>query len=116
MSARKRKPGLYMATANRLVDGEVVFLAADGTWAEDVAAGAAIDEKAADDSLAVAERSADACVVVGPYLIEITRGADGTLWPTLYREQLRALGPSVRTDLGKQAGPSSKRIISDVPL
>jgi len=116
MSARKRKPGLYMVTANRLADGEVVFLAADGTWAEDVTEGAAVDETAADDSLAEGERGADACVVVGPYLIEITRGADGAPWPALNRERMRALGPSVRTDLGKQAGQSSKRTLSDVPL
>lgn len=116
MSAKKRRPGLFMVTANRLIDGEVVFLDADDRWQETFADGGVIDETAADARLAVAEAAVAACQVVGPYLIDVVRDAEGRLQPARYRERMRALGPSVRTDLGKQAATSSTGNASDVSL
>jgi hypothetical protein len=40
--------------------------------------------------------------VIGPYLIEVTRAASGAR-PVSHREAIRARGPTVRPDLGKQA-------------
>jgi hypothetical protein len=40
--------------------------------------------------------------VVDAYLIDV-RAEAGTVRPVKLREYLRTLGPSVRTDLGKQA-------------
>ncbi len=92
-----------MVTANRLVDGVVVYLAADGRWCERCAEGCvAEDAPSASQLLATAEAAVAACQVVGPYLIDVVPG-DGGPRPRRYREQIRAAGPSIRSDLGKQA-------------
>ena len=89
-------------TANRLLDGEVVFLGADG-WVEriDEATVATTDVQA--KALEALGRQATAVnEVVDAYLVEVTR-TEGRLRPLKLREYLRTVGPSVRTDLGKQA-------------
>ena len=89
-------------TANRLVDGEVVFLAARG-WVEEIgrATLAATEEqvKALD---ALGRQAMAVNEVVGAYLVEVVEEG-GRIRPLKLREYLRTLGPSVRTDLGKQA-------------
>lgn len=92
---------LEIITANRLGDGLVIFLTADG-WS------ARIDEAVVSESkdgtaALLARAEADAGLVVGPYEITVERQADGSLHPVKYREALRTRGPSVRTDLGYQA-------------
>ncbi len=89
-------------TANRLADGLVVFLAADGGWTEDFHKGAVFaDPQAKAHALSVAASAADANVVVEPYPIELELRA-GHLAPKALRERIRASGPTVRVDLGKQ--------------
>ena len=94
---------LQVVTANRLDDGLVVFLTADGGWSENI-----LDSRVADgkEAAAVLLKEASApeldVVIVGPYLIDVEQG-DGGLVPTKYREVLRTKGPSVREDLGYQA-------------
>jgi hypothetical protein len=89
-------------TANRLSDGAVVYLGAGG-WSEWIdAASVAADETAAADleargAQAVAERQ-----VVDPYLIDVI-SEGGHLAAARLRERIRAAGPTVRLDLGKQA-------------
>jgi len=90
-------------TANRLRDGDVVFLTRSGTWSE------TIDEAVlAQEPLAIAaleSRAADDVVktlVTGQYLFAATR-VDGRIRADHIRERIRTLGPSVRLDLGKQA-------------
>jgi len=81
-------------TANRLRDGAVVFRRADGSWSLRVEEAATADgESDAQLLLASAERDAAAALVVAPYLIEIER-ADGHVVPAVYRERIRAFGPS----------------------
>jgi len=94
-------------TANRLTDGRVVFLTADGAWSEYPAEAATFEGDALAAALARAE--ADSTTVVGPYTAEVT---DGT--PIKRREAIRTLGPTVRRDLGKQAGHFADRPISPV--
>ncbi len=91
-----------MMTANRLADGLVVFLDAAGGWSEDFHRGA-IFENAADkaSALASAAKSAAANEVVDPYPIELELRA-GHLAPKALRERIRATGPTMRLDLGKQ--------------
>jgi hypothetical protein len=90
-------------TANRLADGSVVFLTADGGWTEDFHAAAVVaDAQARANALEVAERAAAANHVVEPYAIELELRA-GHLAPKALRETIRASGPTVRLDLGKQA-------------
>lgn len=95
---------LQVVTANRLGDGLVVFLTAESGWSEDINQSRVADGKEAGDAL-LAEASAPELdtVIVGPYLIEVEQ-QDGGLVPTKYREVLRTKGPSVRQDLGYQAG------------
>lgn len=98
-------------TANRLLDGEVVFLAAHG-WVEtiDHATVASTPEQArALDALGRQAMAVNE--VVDAYLIEVAE-EEGRLRPLKLREYLRTVGPSVRTDLGKQARTNGDRHVS----
>jgi hypothetical protein len=87
-----------MLTANRLIDGTVMYWRA-GEWVESFSAAERLDEEAqAKAALAAAQSFVTGNVVVSPYLFELRDGR-----PAKEREIIRALGPSVRTDLGKQA-------------
>ncbi len=81
----------HYVTANDLLTGEVVFLAADGRWVVDLArAGFVCDPVEAGVRLASAE--ADGGRVVGAYLAAATtRNAPV---PAHFRERFRATGPS----------------------
>jgi hypothetical protein len=89
-------------TANRLRDGEVVYWRA-GQWLTGLAAADVFPEAAqADAALAAADESVRGRLVVNPYLFEVREEA-GTVRPVKEREIIRAAGPTVRLDLGKQA-------------
>jgi len=91
-----------IVTANRLDDGLVVYLNGAG-WSERIEdARIAGDDAAADGLLARAEGPGQEIRVIDPYLIEVARG-DAAPRPVSYRETIRAQGPTVRPDLGKQA-------------
>lgn len=91
-------------TANRLNDGRAVYLTQQGGWSEWLnEAALAGDEERAEAILARGRAEAAAARVVEPYLIEVVE-TDGLVAPLRYREAIRARGPSVRLDLGKQAG------------
>jgi len=90
-------------TANRLRDGDVVFLTRSGAWSEKIddavlalepQAAAALETRAADD--------VKSTLVTGPYLFDATR-VEGKIRADHIRERIRTLGPTVRVDLGKQA-------------
>jgi hypothetical protein len=90
-------------TANRLRDGDVVFLTRSGDWSEKID-----DAVLAQEPLAIAaleQRAAEAVKatkVTGTYLFEAER-VDGKIRASHIRERIRTLGPTVRMDLGKQA-------------
>jgi hypothetical protein len=92
-----------MVTANRLRDGLVVFLTAQGGWTEDFHQGAVISgDTAKAGALEAGAKSAAANEVVDVYWIDVeTRG--GHYVPKALREAIRASGPTNRRDLGKQA-------------
>ena len=90
-------------TANRLRDGDAVFLTRAGIWSEKIDDAALVQEPQA--TAALEARAADdviATLITGQYLIDAER-IDGKIRATLTRERIRTLGPSVRLDLGKQA-------------
>ena len=88
-------------TANRLDDGEVIFLAGGGGWVERFAEAVLFDD---DDAAMAAEAHAKTqlTVAVDPYLIDVV-AVDGGVAPVSYRERLRALGPTNHREHGKQA-------------
>lgn len=90
-------------TANRLIDGDVVYLTASENWSEWLADAAIAETDAETDMLlAVAGQAERDRKIVGAYEFAVTRD-DGEIRPVGMREVIRAAGPSVRTDLGKQA-------------
>jgi hypothetical protein len=91
-----------MLTANRLVDGDVLYWK-DGGWVAALADGDVFaDPMAADAALAAAQRYVTDNVVVAPYLFDVKSDAKGVR-PVKEREIIRAAGPTVRADTGKQA-------------
>jgi len=92
-----------LVTANRLRDGIAVFMTKSGAWSEEIdeavlalepAAAAALEARARED-----ERKT---LVTGSYLVDAER-LNGRVRAAHIRERMRALGPTVRLDLGKQA-------------
>ncbi len=105
MSAKDRsKEGSMKAiTANRLRDGEVVFLGEGGRWVESFAEAALFARAEADGVLAAAKETAEReRFGVDIYAFEVVE-QDGVPVPATMRERIRTAGPTVRTDLGKQA-------------
>ena len=90
------------ANAAMAPSGWIWFHPVAGGWSEDFHMGAIIEGAAAKASaLAVAAQAAADNFVVDPYPIELELRA-GHLAPKALRERIRATGPTVRTDLGKQ--------------
>lgn len=94
---------MKVVTANRLFDGEVVWLGAGGRWVEDLGEAHLLETKEAE-ATALEEGAASAArqEVVDVYSIDVTV-EEGVLIPVRFREQIRAAGPTMRLDLGKQA-------------
>ncbi len=89
-------------SANRLLDGEVVFLDRGGGWSQridEALVAAKTDEPALK---ALGDRAVRARIVTSLEIIDV-EAADGGVRPLHIRERIRALGPTVRPDLGKQA-------------
>lgn len=89
---------MKIVTANRLADGEVVWLGAGGRWVDQCRCARIFG--ADDDVTAAVARAAGA--VVEPYAIDVT-AERGYPVPVRLRERIRASGPTIRNDLGKQA-------------
>jgi hypothetical protein len=94
--------GPQMLTANDLLQGDVLYWKAGG-WVQDFASGEVFgDAAAAAAALEAAQKFVTENRVVAPYLFEV-REQNGKIRPVKEREIVRAAGPSIRTDLGKQA-------------
>ncbi len=87
-----------IVTANRLVDGDVVFRTADGRWLRDIdAAGLLVDKAAAEAAHAAAQADVEAALVVDVAVIDVAV-EDGGIVPVRLRERIRAFGPTVKAD------------------
>ena len=92
-----------LVTANRLRDGIAVFLTRSGEWSEVIdEAVLAVEPQAAAALEARAKEDERKTLVTGAYLIDAER-LNGRVRASHIRERMRALGPTVRLDLGKQA-------------
>ena len=88
--------------ASRLADGVVVFQTAEG-WSEDFnRAAVRPDAEAAKAALARAQGDEQKNLVVNSYAVAVEI-RNGHVVPKALREAIRAAGPTVRRDLGKQA-------------
>jgi hypothetical protein len=101
-------------TANRLIDGEVIFWN-QGRWVErfaDAQIFGADDDAHAEAALDVAR--GQPTVIVEPYFIDVEEAPTGGLAPLSYRERLRALGPTNLPHHGKQAegGPAIEALLA----
>lgn len=103
MPLGKRPPLPLILSANTLLDGVVVYRAGGG-WSEHLGdAELARDEAGAlalEQALLAAERSEE---VLAPELVPVALDGAGRIVPSHYRARIRALGPTVRPDLGPQA-------------
>jgi hypothetical protein len=82
-------------TANRLVDGIVVYASRDDAWAERLAQAKVFASKAdADEGLLLALEDAKRNLVVEPAVVEVIEDASG-LRPATLRESIRAKGPTI---------------------
>ncbi len=80
-----------VVTANDLLQGDVIYLQADGRWSRSLSDAEYIEDEAhAQTRLAAAQAQND---VVGAYLADAKQGADGPE-PTHFRETFRTRGPS----------------------
>ncbi|GBD50330.1 DUF2849 domain-containing protein [Methylopila sp. Yamaguchi] len=103
-SAAKTKAATQIVTANRLSDGVVVYLAPDGGWIDRIdSALVAEGAEALAEAVAAGKRAEAAQEVVESYPIDVTREG-GRLKPLRLREEIRAVGPTVRPDLLRPTG------------
>jgi hypothetical protein len=103
MSAGKglRLPAIL--SANALLGGHVVYRTADG-WSPRLAeAAVAPDEEALTRLQAVRDEALRGEEVIAPELIPVAIDGAGRVVPGHVRERIRALGPTVRRDLGPQS-------------
>src|SRR5579884_2013782 len=95
-------PVSQMLTSNRLRDGDVLYWNR-GAWVLRLEDGEIFaDPAAADAALAAAQKDILENKVVAAYLFEV-RLENGKIRPVKEREIIRAGGPTVRADTGKQA-------------
>ena len=80
-------------TSNALLEGDVVYLAADDTWVRDLtAAEVHTEQNTAETRLAQANTRQHE--IVGAYLADVAVGENGAPEPVHFREEFRRTGPS----------------------
>jgi hypothetical protein len=95
---------VQIVTANRLRDGAVVYLGPGFEVVERLDLALRLSTKdEVEAALARAAQYVAERVIVNPYPMEVTVTGD-SIAPLRMREIIRAAGPTVRRDLGKQAG------------
>ncbi len=94
---------LTVMTANRLREGDVVYLTAEGAWSQWLHEAEVAGGKDGEARLEAAAQAAEAGrLVIGPYLMKVTEEG-GRPRPLGTREKIRAKGPTTHPNFGKQA-------------
>lgn len=84
-----------VVTANRLVDGLVIFVGPGPGWVTDIKEAEVFDDgPPLDAALAFGAGEVKARQIVDPYAVDVTLES-GSAIPERLRERIRALGPSV---------------------
>ncbi|WP_454915460.1 DUF2849 domain-containing protein [Xanthobacter sediminis] len=98
--------GPTAVTANRLADGVVVWLAADGTWSLSIAdAAVATTSDEVHHLLTVAH--GDENTAVGAYAAAVALTAEGRAAPANLRERIRVAGPTAGTHTAPAAASAA---------
>ena len=93
---------MKVLTANRLAPGEVVYWTGSG-WMPEIQDAKVLQDAEAESVLKGAAEWVQRNEVVAPYLFSVRLDSSGRIIPASARELIRAKGPSVRPDVGKQA-------------
>lgn len=94
---------MKVITANRLLNGDVVWLGENGNWVERVTLASTFEGKdQVAQGLAIGQDAEKAQKVVGVYEMDVTL-EDGVIVPVRLRERIRAAGPTTHPQFGKQA-------------
>jgi hypothetical protein len=94
---------MKVITANRLLNGDVVWLAENGAWVERITLAKVYEGKdAVAEGLAEGAEAEKAQKVVAVYEMDVTI-EDGVIVPVRLREKIRAAGPTTHPEFGKQA-------------
>jgi hypothetical protein len=89
-------------TANTLDQGEAVYFNTQHGWVLGIEEAEILADENARDALKASSEWVERREIVNPYLFAV-RVEDGQVTPVKTREVIRAAGPTVRRDLGKQA-------------
>jgi hypothetical protein len=94
---------MKVITANRLLDGDVVWLGENDVWVERVTLARTFDGKdVVAEGLSIGAAAEKDQKVVGVYEMDVTI-EDGAIVPVRLRERIRAKGPTTHPQFGKQA-------------
>ncbi|MES0880311.1 DUF2849 domain-containing protein [Roseibium sp. SCP14] len=94
---------MKVITANRLLNGDVVWLGENDAWVERVTLARTFEGKeAVAEGLEIGANAERNQEVVGVYEMDVTV-EDGVIIPVRLRERIRAAGPTTHPNFGKQA-------------
>lgn len=94
---------MKVITANRLLNGDVVWLGENESWVERVTLAKVFEGKEAVASgLEIGTAAEKNQEVVGVYEMDVTVEG-GVISPVRLREKIRATGPTTHLEFGKQA-------------
>jgi len=94
---------MKVITANRLLNGDVVWLGENGSWVERITLARPFDGKdQVAEGLAIGQEAEKNQEVVSVYEMDVTL-EDGVIVPVRLRERIRAAGPTTHPQFGKQA-------------
>jgi len=102
---------MKLLAAHRLLDGVAVWAGPDGVWVEDIGQAEIARDGDAEARLEQIGREAVARnLVLDIELIDIDV-VDGAVRPLRLRERIRAAGPSIHPELGKQAAKQAASLV-----
>lgn len=100
-----------VVTANDLIEGDVIYMARNGSWVREMCMAWLIEDEA-EANTQLARATDEPGIAVGPYLADAAAGPTGPI-PTHFREAFRATGPSNRFH-GKQTEQSAPEAVANV--
>jgi hypothetical protein len=99
----------FVVTANRLGNGEVVYLTEDGRWSVSLQDSRVVVDDEAKTLLVSVEQPNEELWVIDPYLMKI-HAAGSAIEPLGQRETIRARGPTTHLHFGKQAEAENSHV------